>query len=272
MALAKESDGKVRRKPTSMLANRKKEKIMKSLKHISLAAALTCCVASPAQAALLGPLGGSGLNGEYASFGDSPFNGLSFSYFFLENFEDGLLNTPGVTASAGQILAPSSITDSVDADDGAVDGSGAGGYDWYYGAANSDTFVFSFAAGVLGHLPTHAGLVYTDGLGDAIFEAFGPSGISLGSIGPVYLEDGFYGGLTRDDRFFGAINPGGISAIRIKSASIEVDHLQYGNIAAVPEPATLTLFSLGLVGLAAARRFSTNQGQGKSSALPTITA
>jgi len=31
-------------------------------------------------------------NGAYLSQADSPFNGSNFSYFFLENFEDALLN------------------------------------------------------------------------------------------------------------------------------------------------------------------------------------
>ena len=50
--------------------------------------------ASTARSAFLGP-------SPYLSFADSPFNGGSFSYFHLEDFEDGSLNTPGVTASAG---------------------------------------------------------------------------------------------------------------------------------------------------------------------------
>lgn len=177
---------------------------------------------------LLGPLGGSGLSGEYASFEDSPFKGLPFSYFYLEDFEDGLLNTPGVTASAGQVLRPSWITDSVDADDGVVDGSGARGSDWFYSASGASTIKFSFDAGRLGGFPTHAGIVYTDGVGLVTFEAFGPDGTSLGIIGPVNLDDGAYTAMTRDDRFFGVINPGGISAIQIETIGFEVDHLQYG--------------------------------------------
>ena len=38
----------------------------------------------------------------YLSNADSPFRNLNSTYFHLENFEDHLLNTPGVTASAGR--------------------------------------------------------------------------------------------------------------------------------------------------------------------------
>src|SRR5437667_12544658 len=56
----------------------------------------------------------------YLSFNDSPLKGVDFSggYFHLEDFEDLLLNTPGVTASAGDPFGPGGFTDSVDADDG----------------------------------------------------------------------------------------------------------------------------------------------------------
>src|SRR6266481_7452029 len=63
----------------------------------------------------------------YLSFGDSPFNGPSFSYFHLETFEDHLLNTPGVTGSPGgvtSVVFGPAIHDSVDFDDGVIDGSG----------------------------------------------------------------------------------------------------------------------------------------------------
>ena len=57
-----------------------------------------------AQANLLGP-------SPYLSSADSPFNGGTFSYFHLEDFEDGALNTPGVAASGGIVLAASALTE-----------------------------------------------------------------------------------------------------------------------------------------------------------------
>ncbi len=65
--------------------------------------ACVCSLAFPVQAGVLGPLGGAGLHGEYAQFTDSPFSGLNFSYFYLENFENLALNTLGVTADNGSI-------------------------------------------------------------------------------------------------------------------------------------------------------------------------
>jgi len=50
----------------------------------------------------------------YLSFVDSPFNPLQtsggFAYFHLETFEDGLLNTPGVSANTGSVRGISKIS------------------------------------------------------------------------------------------------------------------------------------------------------------------
>lgn len=214
--------------------------------------------ASAAFGGLLGPT-------PYLSSADSPFAGGSFSYFHLENFEDGLLNTPGVTANAGIVLAPSINTDSVDGDDGSVDGSGQGGRSWFSNAS-TNSFTFSSSAAILGALPTHVGIVWTDvganvtgalGTGSVTFEAFDENGVSLGVVGPSVLGDGSVGGGTAEDRFFGATNATGISRITISvnSSDWEVDHLQYGLAAdAVPEPSTWTLGAISLLALAA-RRF-----------------
>jgi hypothetical protein len=76
------------------------------------------------------------------------------------------------------------------------------------------------------------GIVWTDGDGKVIFEAYGPCGL-LGSIGPLkepgFPDSSFTGG-TADDRFFGFIAPNGVSKIVIKNTTggIETDHLQYG--------------------------------------------
>jgi len=179
----------------------------------------------------------------YTSFSDSDLNGIDFSggYFHLEDFEDNLLNVPGVSASAGAPFAPGGITDSVDADDGATDGSGTAGHSFFSGSgASGITFTFDKLA--LGSLPTHAGIVWTDGLGTITFDAFDENGVSLGQIGPaseagVFPDDNFSGG-TAEDRFFGAQNDNGISKIFISNTDggIEVDHLQYGAVSAEPPP------------------------------------
>ncbi len=202
-------------------------------------------------ATLLGPT-------PYLSSSDSPFTGGSFSYFHLEDFEDHLLNVPGVSASAGGVTSvtfgPSSH-DSVDADDGAIDGSGLAG-DSYFSRAGSTGITFTFDAAALGSLPTHVGLVWTDGAGTTFFEAFDSSGTSLGGIGPVSIATaGMFSGQTDEDRFFGVINPDGISSIFISNSSraIEIDHLQYG-LTAVPVPGALLLFGSGMFALIGLRK------------------
>ena len=127
------------------------------------------------------------------------------------------------------------MTDSVDADDGSIDGSGTNGHSFFSGSGSTG-ITFTFDATVLGSLPTQVGILWTDGSGTTLFEAFGPGGVPLGQIGPVAIADGSFVGETAEDRFFGVTNPGGISAIRISNTSggIEVDHLQYGIFALAP--------------------------------------
>jgi hypothetical protein len=221
--------------------------------------ALALAAAGSANGQVIGPVGGTGLAGEYARASDSPFASVPFSWFYLENFEDHLFNVPGVTASAGgvtSVVFGPSIHDSVDTDDGVLDGSGLAGDD-YFSPSGSAGIVFTFSAAALGALPTHAGLVWTDGAGDTTFEAFDHTGASMGVV-TVHLDNGSFNGETNEDRFFGAIDPLGITAIKISNSSggIEIDHLQYGLAAAVPEPETyaLMLGGLGLVGWIARRR------------------
>lgn len=173
----------------------------------------------------------------YLSFGDSPFRTIKLQYpdreieiiTSLEDFEDGRLNTTGVRASAGNLIGPGVDTDSVDSDDGTKDYSGTGGYSFFSNNGQAG-ITFTFDTNTLGFLPTYAGVVWTDGDGTTTFEAFDVNGNSLGKIGPVAIADDIHTGTTREDRFFGAIERSGISAIKIwnSSGGIEVDHLQYG--------------------------------------------
>jgi hypothetical protein len=179
----------------------------------------------------------------YTSFNDSDLNGLDFSggYFHLEDFEDNLLNVPGVSATVGAPTGPGGFTDSVDADDGTIDGSGTNGHSFFSGDG-AGGITFTFDKSVLGSLPTNAGIVWTDGEGPLSFDAFDENGISLGAIGPVsesgVFPDGSITGTTAEDRFFGAQNDGGISKILISNngGGIEVDHLQFGAVSAIEPP------------------------------------
>jgi hypothetical protein len=170
-------------------------------------------------ATLLGPL-------PYLEVADSPFAAdISAGSVVLEDFEDNLLDVPGVTASAGNPYGPSDITDSVDADDGSIDGSGTDGHSFFYDPGDPGiTFTFDKP------FPTKAGIVWTDGFDPIIFEAFDEDNLSLGTLTGNHDDDDIHGG-TDEDRFYGVVNPTGVSRIVIScnaSGGIEVDHLQFG--------------------------------------------
>ncbi len=196
----------------------------------------------------------------FASVPGSP----GVTWFFVEDFEDGALNTPGIVASSGSVIPPGfpGFIDSVDADDGVVDGSGNGGHTWFINSgAVGLTFSFDETNPALnGLFPTHAGLVWTDGNDvEVLFEAFDPLGNSLGSVTSSGFADGnSFNGNTAEDRFFGVIDAGGIGSIAIKALGggngLEVDHVQFGRLVNVPEPGTLALIGVGLLGLGALRR------------------
>lgn len=194
----------------------------------------------------------------YLSFSQSPFSGTSFLYFYLETFEDGALNTPGVTPSSGWLVAaPGIATDSVDADDGIIDGFGRSGHSFFSTMTQTNLTVTFSAAALGGHLPTHVGIVCTDanappgssGYADVTFSAKDNNGVSLGSVTAVHFGDGLLTGQTAEDRFFGVYNPEGISSFSISEYNCrdwEVDHLQYG---LVPEPSVTALVGIGALSL-----------------------
>ena len=226
-------------------------------------AALLFGVFARAEAApiLIGPHPGPGV--PYLKFADSPFAAVDFSggYFHFEDFEDHLLNVPGVTGSGGgvtSVVFGPSIHDSVDADDGTIDGSGLAGDSWFRSPGVTGV-TWTFDEVTLGALPTHVGIVWTDGAGTIGFEAFDKNGVSLGALAGAHA-DGVHNGTTIDDRFYGVIDSAGIGSIRITNSSggIEVDHLQFGNPGSaqnpIPEPGTIVLIALGGVALLLRRR------------------
>ncbi len=179
----------------------------------------------------------------------------------LDNLEDGSLDNSLLGSGGGSVLSAGfgGSRDSVDADDELINGTcgpqTAGRcVSWFNGnGAAGATFTFVGS----GPLPTAFGLVWTDGGGGGTttFSAQGGDGQSLGSFTATGFADGSFSATTGEDRFFGLQFAGGIRAITISNnaGGIEVDHIQYGQIAAVPEPATWALW-LGGAGLLAWRR------------------
>lgn len=203
----------------------------------------------------------------YLSAADSPFASLGAN-LSIEDFEDGLLNQLGVSVSPGTtvLVAPDPLNDSVDADDGVIDGNGTAGRSLYSGGTLS-RIDFRFDAALRGSLPSHVGIVWTDvggvtsgteGFGDVTFEAYDAADQLIGTIGPSILGNGTAAGTegTGEDRFFGVIHAPGVARISVvmgNSVDWEVDHLQF-NAAPVPLPATVWLAGPALAGLIARRR------------------
>ncbi len=169
----------------------------------------------------------------YRSVADSPFSTVRFVVFHLEDWSDKALNTPGARANTSTLSSSfgAGVVDSVDGDDGKVDGvcaAASGRCDALWG---SGLITVTFDAAALGgRLPDAAGLVVTDvGAPTVTVEAFDAAGISLGS-----RSSSFPSGVASDvgdDRFFGFVASQGISRIEVRAAGgIEIDHLQYGLI------------------------------------------
>lgn len=184
--------------------------------------------------------GGGVVPTPYLQASDSPFRCVPFtSYYHLDNLEDGGIKKPGLSALNG-ISALSgysgSIIDSVDGDDGTLsDGGGTdfcqGCNSWFNGSGTTG-LEFQFNEVTLGALPTHAGLVWTDGAGGVTvtFSAFGADGGLLVSYATPGIGDGTNYGTGGEDRFFGAVHDAGIKRIKVShtNGGIEVDHIQYG--------------------------------------------
>jgi hypothetical protein len=229
----------------------------------TLLAALLCSATAAMAATPAGPSVFFGPT-PYLSSSDIPIGFYSAAgATVLDNLEDGSLHSSLIGSGGGSVLAAgfAGIRDSVDSDDGVLNGTcgpqTAGRcVSWFNGNGNSGaTFTFQGA----GALPTAFGLVWTDGAGTVTFSALNADGQSLGSISSSSFPDGSFAAGTSEDRFFGVQFAGGIRSITIKNSGggIEVDHIQYGQMAAaVPEPETyaLLLAGLGLMGAAVRRR------------------
>jgi hypothetical protein len=200
-------------------------------------------------------------NASYTSADDSPFNStFSGVTWWLEDFEDGLLNSLGLSANAGSVKGPSKGTDSVDGDDGEIDGFGSMGSSYKLNAS-APAATFKFDDAVLGAAPTIVGFAWTDGHEDAVVtvKAWDTNGDFLGKF-MTTLGDGNHNGETDADRLFCVEWAEGISRIKVSASQgfVEMDHFQYGfagddngpPVVPLPAPLALGLAGLGIVGVA----------------------
>jgi hypothetical protein len=139
------------------------------------------------------------------------------------------------------------IADSVDADDGRIDGKGGQGSAWY---CPETALTVAFLQPV-----QQASLVWTDGdpqSTNVMVELMGVDGRLLAALDAGNLADDFLSGTTAEDRFIGFTSEVPIGSVSVKSIGgrgLEIDHLAY---AVVPEPTTglLTITAIAWLVLA----------------------
>ena len=160
----------------------------------------------------------------YYQASDSPF--FEMSGLEIEDAEDGVFNLPGASSNhprMGSSFAYGSV-DSVDVDDGSINGTCIDGESFW----GSGSITITFGVGGA-DLPHHAGLVWTDGFGNVTFEAWGPGNVSLGQVDGGNHSNGYgnWWGSTSEDRFYGVSHLAGIEKITVSNpGGIEIDHVQ----------------------------------------------
>jgi hypothetical protein len=198
----------------------------------------------------------------YRSALDSPFyQGIQGGIIFLEDFEDGLLNTPFVRDGAGplafgttyrSLITPTGVSpiSNVDGDDGILDFHGSQGDSWI--TVRSDTgpleyFEFEFEPNEEGQYPLFVGIVVTE-VADIFDEVdigvYGEAGLNLATsaeFDPRLWFDMNLSGDLETHRFIGFYAEEGIRRFRGIN-TLQVDHLQYGY--GIPEPSVITLMTL----------------------------
>ena len=230
---------------------------------LTICTAAFCCGAARAETIFLGPT-------PYLSAADSPFDlsGLGTT-FFLEDFEQSPrsppFTTPGIEETGFAVVWGGGLSqfvqaDSVDADDGLIDGDGSAGHSLHGvlrligGSTGTHAITLEFDSLALGGLPSEFGFVLTDtGTGGFFtFEAFDRSEALVGRVSGPFVGDGEVIGATAEDRFFGVTHADGIGSLIIalngpldEFLQLEIDHVQYGQI--VPEPSGWFLFAAGIV-------------------------
>ena len=198
----------------------------------------------------------------YFSAEDSLFDlsGLGET-FFLEDFEDGELNTPGIFDPAAPdvssfVASPGLMTDSVDADDGVMDGLGQNGHSLVSARGLvqpidppiSTSYIWlQFNEQTLRGWPTAFGFAWTDG-GQPSLVTLRIFDTELNEIARAEFDgigDSMQTGETEEDRFIGVFSDEPIVGVVISSrhrgqtARFEIDHVQYGRF--IPEPSGIAI-------------------------------
>lgn len=227
-------------------------------KNYTLVALAILCVASISNAAtIVGP-------SPYLALSDTPAGVFDSDHLLcVQDFEDA--DGPwevGFSIDVGQRIGPKftsgagvPVTDSVDADDNAIDGDGTMGSSWFTsGSALNITFDVASPS---------AGFVFTDAdksATEVTIRAYSEAGTELISqtFAADFLDDVFTG-TTQEDRFFGVVGMNGETIKRIsvsidRGAGIEIDHVQFVKPEVVPEPAAAALAILGMCSLLGLRR------------------
>lgn len=198
----------------------------------------------------------------YLQHGDTPADFICDDCpLYIEDFEDGMLSD-FLSIDNGMIFPPNGTTgtgqpstDSVDGDDGSVDGFGLEAYSWFSGDVASIEITFAEAV-------KSAGLVFTDGdklSSTVLLEALDMHGNVIETIDAGDLADDSFFGETEEDRFLGFSNAEGvITGLRISidaGSGIEIDHIQWqSHLECIPEPAANVMALFAIMGLYGFRR------------------
>jgi hypothetical protein len=224
--------------------------------HIFTAIGLACLMGVSTHAAtIIGP-------SPYLSLSDKPDDfSRAGSIVRVQDFE----NTEGpwevgFSIDAGSRIGPMHVsgdgvpvTDSVDADDNAIDGDGTMGSSW---------FTDGRSLNIRFDEPTRGGgFVFSDTDSRATkltIQAFARDGSLLISreYNTSFMDDVFTG-TTQEDRFFGilAISDELVKRVSIvidRGSGIEIDHVQF--LKPVPEPSSITLMLTSILGIVGHRR------------------
>jgi len=201
----------------------------------------------------------NGETGEVDTTGRHDFRGLTSTvavagstYFFLEDVQDGQLDTPGVDYIGSGVIARTnggingsnngtSNTDNV-AEDSIINSS--------FRSTTSPRIRANFSAAALGgELPTYVGIVFAENTnaGTRTITAYDSDDNVLETLSQA-------SGSQLADQFLGLSTDTGISYVIINGDQ-EFDHFQYGFAAApVPEPSSTALLGLGGLALILRRR------------------